>query len=193
MTDPALFQALDYILNHSNEATIEALAEAVVRRRRDLTVFKAVGNMPDPQRMAKEITTKIESGVGGSLESMRRSVQDMITKLLREHAPELNDRQINELCQAWLPDQIDKQKSSNKSKSALPSDVLLSMIEQFISFSHGEMKSSVDKNLREEIGDWPERYWNAFPPVVRSIITDYLKNKISTKDYKAKIVVALGL
>jgi hypothetical protein len=67
------------------------------------------------------------------------------------------------------------------------------MIEQFVSFSSGEMRESVDKDLREEIGAWPERYWKAFPPVVRQIITDYLKNKIPEKDFKSKIILALGL
>jgi len=189
MTDKKLFQALDYILNHSNEATIEALAEAVARRRRDLTVFSAVGGMPDPQKMAKEITDKINDGVGGSIDMMRKTVQDMIIKLLREHAPELNDQQINELCQAWLPDRA----APGKTAGGLPPDVLHSMIDQFVSFSNGEMNAKVDKTLRKEMGAWPERYWNAFPPVVRQIITDYLKNKISAKDYKAQINVALGM
>jgi len=189
MTDPRLLQALDYILNDSDEVSIEALAQAVARRRRDLTVFNTMGNIPDPQKMAKEITEKINSGVGGSIDSMRRSIQDMIIKLLKEHAPELNDSQINELCHAWLPDNF----SGTKSNSSLPPDVLLSMIEQFVSFSHGEMKESVDKSLREQMGAWPERYWNAFPPVIKQIITDYLKNKIPAKDYKAQIAIALGL
>jgi len=188
MADPGLLQALDYILNKSDAATIEALAEAVSRRKRDLTLFNTVGNMPDPQRMTKEITEKINASVGGSLEGMRNSVQEMILKMLKEHAPELNDKQREELCQAWLPDAAGK-----KSGGGLPPDVLLSMIEQFISFSHGEMQESVDKNLREEMGAWPERYWNSFPPVIQQIITDYLKNKISEKDFKSKICIALGL
>jgi len=191
MADPGLLQALDYILNKSDGASIEALAEAVNRRKRDLTLFNSVGNIPDPQRLTKEITEKITEGVGGSLEGMKKSVQDMIKKLLKEHAPELNESQINELCQAWLPDRIGKKNSSGGSE--LPPDVLLSMIEQFVSFSHGEMKPSVDKSLRDEMGAWPERYWNNFPPVIRQIITDYLKNKTTEKDFKSKICIALGL
>ena len=187
MTDPGLLQALDYILNQSNETALDVLAEAVVRRRRNLTVFNAVGGLPDPQKMAKEITEKINTGIGSGIEGMRKSIQEMIIKILREHAPELNEKQINELCKAWLPDGIGEKGSS------LPPDVLLSMIEQFVSFSRGEMKESVDKNLREEMGGWPERYWNSFPPVIRQIISDYLKNKIEEKDYKSRITIALGL
>jgi len=189
MADPELVQTLDYILNKSDAVSIEVLAEAVTRRRRDLMVFKTVGNMPDPQRMSREITEKINAGISGGIESMKKSVQEMILKILKEHAPELNDKQRNELCQAWMPDGIGK----NNSNSAIPSDILLSMIEQFVSFSHGEMKESVDKSLRDEMGAWPERYWNNFPPVVRQIITEYLKNKTTDKEFKSKICIALGL
>jgi hypothetical protein len=189
MTDPGLLQALDYILNKSDDASIDVLAEAVVRRRRDLAVFNTVGGMPDPQKMSKKITEKINAGIGGGIESMRKSVQEMIVKILKEHAPELNEKQINELCEAWLPDGVGKKSAD----SALPPDVLLSMIEQFVSFSRGEMKAPVDKNLRDEMGAWPQRYWNNFPPVVQQIITDYLKNKITEKDFKSKICIALGL
>jgi len=187
MADPGLLQALDYILNSSDESSIEVIAEAVTKRQRSLTVFHAIGNIPDPQRVAKEVAERINAGVGGGIEGMRRSIQEMIIKIIREHAPELSDSQIDELCNAWLPG------ADAEKKSSLPPDVLLSMIEQFVSFSNGSMKESVDKNLREEIGAWPERYWNAFPPVVRQIITDYLKNKITENDYKSKIVIALGL
>jgi hypothetical protein len=192
MTDPGLLQALDYILNHSDEATIDALSEAVERRRRDLTVFGALGNIPDPQRMSKEIAGKINAGIGSGIESMKKSVRDMMVKILKEHAPELNKKQINELCDSWLP----KGNSGAKKEAAgsgLPSDVLLSMIEQFIAYSHGEMRESTDQGLREEMGAWPQRYWNSFPPVVRQIITDYLKNKISDKDFKSQIVIALKI
>jgi len=189
MTDPELLQALDYILNKSDAATIEALTEAITRRKRDLTLFNSLGNMPDPKKMTKEITEKINAGIGGGLDGMKKSVQDMIKNILKEHAPELNEKQRNELCNAWLPNETGKKNPV----SELPPDVLLSMIEQFISFSHGEMKESVDKNLRDEMGAWPQRYWNSFPHVVQQLTTDYLKDKITEKDFKSKICIALGV
>jgi len=190
MADHELLQALDYILNHSNKATIEILAEAVVKRRRDLSVFSTIGGLPDPQRAAKEITEKINSSIGGSMEGMKNSVREMIVRILKEHAPELNAKQINELCEAWLPDTLG---ASKKSSALMPPDMLLSMIEQFVSFSHGDMNEQVEKNLRDQMGAWPARYWDAFPPVVQQIVSDYLKDKISDRDFKQKIVIALGL
>ena len=190
MPDTELLQTLDYILNRSSPAAIDVLAEAVVKRRRNLSLFNTLGDTGDPQKMVQDITERINAGIGGGIENMRKSVQEMIVNILKGHAPELSESQINELCQAWLPDGVGAKQGSS---DTLPPDVLLSMIEQFVSFSHGGMRDSVDKNLREEIGAWPERYWNAFPPVVRQLITDYLKNKINEKDFKSKIVLALGL
>jgi hypothetical protein len=187
MADSRLVQALDYILNHSDEGSIEVLAEAVVRRRRNMSVFNAVGNMPDPKRMADEITERINEGLGTGIETMRQSIREMIFRIIREHAPDLTEQQMNILCEAWLPEGG----ASPASDSKVPNDIMLSMIEQFVTFSHGEMQKSVDENLRKEMGAWPERYWKAFPQIIRQLITDYLKNKITEKDFYNKIKIAL--
>jgi len=189
MADTALLQALDYILNHSDDASIEVLAEAVIRRKRSLSVFHAMGGIPDPQIMAKEITERISAGLGSGIEGMKRSVRDMIVRIIHEHAPELSDKQVDELCQAWLPDSP----GSASGKALLQPDALSTMIDQFVSFSNGTMSKSLDKSLREEIGAWPARYWQAFPPVIRQIITDYIKGKITQKDFKSKIALSLGI
>jgi len=189
MKDPELVKALDYILNHSNEASIEVLAEAIVRRRRDLTIFQATGTTPDPRRMASEITEQINAGAGGGIETMKKSVRDMMVRIIKENAPELSAAQIDELCQTWLPEQ----QAEKEQKEALPRDMLISMIEQFISFSRNTMKPSVDKNLRAEMGAWPQKYWNAFSPVIRSIISDFLKDKITEREFNSKIGIALEL
>ena len=193
MPDPELVKTLDYILNRSNEASIEVIAEAVVRRRRDLSMYHAAGlsavSMPDPSRMAKEIQEQINTGVGGGIDSMKRQIREMMVRVIRENAPELNESQIEELCQSWLP----QSETDLESGDNLPPDALISMIEQFISFSHGTMKQSVDKGLRDEMGDWTARYWKVFPPVIKQIITDYLKNKITGEEFGSKIEIALKL
>jgi hypothetical protein len=185
MPDPGLLQALDYILNQSDEASIEVLAEAVIRRRRNLTIFSAMGEMPDPEKFAKEISGRVNQSLGSGIEGMKRSIHMMMINILKAHAPELTEDQIDELCEAWLP--------SEEKKGAMPPDMLISMIEQFISFSHGTMKKSVDDDLRSQMGAWPERYWKAFPPVIRQLISDYLKDKITETDFKSKVAIALNI
>jgi len=182
-----LVKALDYILNHSNEASIEVLAEAIIRRRRDLSIYQATGTTPDLQRMASQITEQINAGVGGGIETMKSSIREMMIRIIKENAPELSQEQMDELCRSWLPETPpDKEKD-------MPRDMLASMIEQFISFSRGTMRASVDKSLREEMGAWPQKYWNAFPPLIRSIITEFLKDKITEKEFNSKIGIALEL
>ena len=189
MADPRLVQALEYILNHSDESTIEVVAEAVVRRRRELTMFGSVVNIPDPQRMAKEMSAKLETGIGLGIGTVKKMVRDMTERIIREHAPDLNDEQVEELCQAWVP-----QESEERGDSSKPSrDLLLSMTEQFISFSQGTLSKEIDKNLRDEMGDWPKRYWDVFPKVIRLIITDFLKDRITEKEFYSKLGIALDL
>jgi hypothetical protein len=192
MADPGLLQALDYILNQCDDSSINVLAEAIVRRRRNLSIFNAIGNIPDPEKMAKEISTHLGGSTKNIMNGMKMSIREMIIRILHEHAPELNESQINELCEAWLPEQSGIPGSKTGKKSNLPSDAILSMIEHFVSFSSGTMRETVDKNLREELGAWPERYWNAFPPVIRQIIKDYLQGKITDREYRSKVIIALG-
>jgi hypothetical protein len=187
MTDPELVQALDYILNRSDEASIEVLAEAVVRRRREIYLTGGALDLPDPQRMAKELSGQLEAGVGASVEELKKSVREMAVRIIREQAPELSDAQIEELCRAWLPGKGDNQGARP------PKELLVSMIEQFVAFSRGTMHAALDKSLREELGAWPERYWKAFPPVTRRIITDFLKDKITERDFNTKLAAALEL
>ncbi|MDR0486913.1 MAG: hypothetical protein LBG91_01565 [Treponema sp.] len=186
MTDPGLVTVLDFILNRSDNRTIEVIAEAVVRRRRDLSMYSALGASVDPQHMAKEISNGLKTGIDTTMEGLKELVRETTVRIIRENAPDLSEGQIEELCRTW----VDGNESGAES---MPQDMLLSMIEQFVSFSRGTMGEAVDKSLREEMGSWPERYWRTFPPVIRSIVTDFLKDRITEKEYNSKIKIALKL
>ena len=188
MAEAELIQALDYILNRSDGASIEVLAQAVIRRQRDIAMFGEL-DIPDPQRVAKDLSGKITAGIGASIEGMKRSVREMAMRVIKEQAPELSDEQIAELTRTWIP----QRPEADGTGTTPPRDLLASMIEQFVLFSQGGMKESVDRGLRESLGAWPERYWNAFPPVVRLIITDFLKEKINEKEFNEKIGIILEM
>ena len=189
MADPELIRVLDYILNRCDEASIEVLASAVVRRRRDLAMFGGALNLPDPQRFAKELSSKINASVGEGVKGLKDSVRDMAIRIIRQEAPDLSPEQIAELTRTWIPDDDDPGQGSS---SKMPKDILASMVDQFVSFSSGKMTKAEDKQLRDEMGAWPERYWKAFPPVIRSIINDFLKEKIPEAEFNSKIGIALG-
>jgi hypothetical protein len=187
MANPELIRVLDYILNRSDESSIDVLAAAIIRRRRDIAMFGSTPNMPDPQRLAKEISSQVNSGVNSGVDGLRKSIREMAMRIIAQQAPELSDEQIEELSRAMLPD------TGVEESSPIHGDLLASMIDQFVSFSRGAMPRAEDKELRDEMGPWPERYWKAFPPVIRSIISDFLKDRISEKEFKSKIDIALAI
>ena len=189
MGDAELVRVLDYILNRCDEASIDVLAEAVVRRRRDLALFGNTLKMPDPQRFTKELSEKINEGINEGVKGLKESVRDMAIRIIRQEAPELTPEQIAELTRTWIPDDPKPGQSAN---SNMPPDLLRSMIDQFVSFSRGKMSSDEDRRLRDEMNAWPERYWKAFPPVIKSIITEFIKDKISESEFNSKIGIALS-
>jgi len=188
MASRELVQTLDYILNRCNEQDIEAVAEAVIRRRRDIALFGSMPEIPDPHRMAEEISSQLD--IEGSIESLKDSVRDYAIRIVKQQAPELTDRQIEELMTAWIPGKQSSGEPSSPGQS-IPLDLLASMIDQFVSFSLGRMEEKEDRTLRKDIGPWPDRYWKAFPSVIRSLITDFLKGEMDEEDFNTRIRFAL--
>jgi hypothetical protein len=187
MADPELVRVMDYILNRCDEAAIEVVAAAVVRRRRELTMFGGARNLPDPKKWAGEMSASMN--IEGSIEGLKKSVLDYAVRIIKQEAPELNDEQIKQLTDAWVPDPG----SGDDQGEKLPADLLSSMIEQFTAYSSGTLGEAEEKGLRKELGAWPERYWKAFPQVIRLLITDYLKNEISENEFRSRIDTALTM
>jgi hypothetical protein len=187
MADPELVRVLDYILNRSDEASIEAVAAAVVRRRRDLSLFGSQ-RIPDPRKWAQTLSTGLNTGIG--LEGLKETVRSMAVRIIRREAPELTDEQIDQLMGAWIPQ---SQGGGEEGGGAVPPAFLSTMVDQFVSFSQGRMSKTEDAELRSEMGAWPDRYWKTFPPVIKLIINDYLKGDINEEEFQAKIETALAM
>ncbi|MDR3248374.1 MAG: hypothetical protein LBT39_06270 [Treponema sp.] len=201
MANDELVGTLDYILNRCDEDAIEAVAAAVVRRRRELTMFGGAMNLPDPHRMAQDLSARVD--IGGAIDGLRNSVRDMAVRIIKQEAPELSDAQIAELTAAWVPEPpgpagtmkpgVQGASPAAGAARGVPEDLLRSMIDQFVAFSQGTMEKAQDRELRDELGSWPERYWKAFPPVIRLFITDYLKGEFGEKDFRSKIDAAISM
>jgi hypothetical protein len=190
VADPELVKTLDYILNRCDEGAIEAVSAAVVRRKRDLTLFGGMGRLPDPKKMAEKLAAQIN--VNATIGGLTDTVRDMAVRIIRQEAPELDDAQVDELTRAWVPGGPGKPEGGS-TENAVPENLLLAMIGQFTAYSQGTMSAAEDQELRSEIGAWPERYWKAFPRVVQLIIGDYLKGELDEKDFNAKIGAAVSL
>jgi hypothetical protein len=184
MANPELVRVMDYILNRCDEKGIDAVAAAVVRRRRELAMFGGAANLPDPKRMARDLSARIN--IGASIDGLREEIRKMAVKIIRQEAPELSDGQIAQLTAAWIPG------PGSGGASPLPAGMLLEMTDQFVRFSTGKMDAAEDNKLRPEIGQWTSRYWKAFPEVVKLIIKDYLDGEITEDEYRGKLAGALA-
>jgi hypothetical protein len=187
--DRELLRTLDYILNRCDDAALDAVAEAVVRRRRQLALFGGSSNVPDAKKMAHDLSGQIN--FGASVEGMRKTVRDMAVRIIRREAPELTDEQIGELTAAWIPG-ADSGDVKTDTGISLPPAALSSMIDQFVAFSQGKMGRTEEKGLRAELGEWPRRYWESFPPVVRLLVSDYVKGEMDEKEFRSKIEAVLA-
>jgi hypothetical protein len=95
MANQELVKTLDYILNRCNERDIEAVAAALVRRRHDIAMFGSIPVAPDPGSLARELTAQLN--IDGNIESLKKSVRDYAIRIIKQQAPELTDKQIEEL------------------------------------------------------------------------------------------------
>jgi hypothetical protein len=71
--------------------------------------------------------------------------------------------------------------------------MLASMIDQFVSFSLGRMEEEEDRALRNEMGPWPDKYWNSFPQVIRLLIKDFLKGEMDETEFNTRIGLSLKM
>ena len=192
MASQELVKVLDFILNRCNEKDIEAVAAAVVRRRRDIAMFGSMPMAPDPRHLAEELSSQLN--IEGNIESMKNSVRDYAVRIIKQQAPELTDEQLEALTRAWIPERGNSTgggRSGASGENGVPRDLLTSMIDQFVSFSLGRMEEEEDRALRKEIGPWPDKYWKSFPQVIRLLITDFLKGEMDEADFNMRIGLAL--
>ena len=204
MANQELVRTLDYILNRCNERDIEAVAAAVVRRRRDIAMFGSMPVAPDARGMAAELSSQLN--IEGSMESLKNSVREYAIRIIKQEAPNLSDKQVDELTRGWIPESkkspggkkrsgagADTYANAAVNESGYPRDLMASMIDQFVSFSLGRMEEEEDRALRAEMGPWPDKYWKSFPQVICLLITDFLKGEMDEKDFNTRIGLALSM
>jgi hypothetical protein len=169
-----LFYIADLILNNSNDGDIDVIMEAIKRRAkgRNSGTFRGI----NPERLAKESAAVLNSKMSYSVDGVRKMIQEFAVGIIQKEAPELNESQIHELLDEWIPDSANRK--TNKNSESLPKDVLLTMIRQLLAFSAGTMSASEQTELYNNIPDWQREYWNRLPDGVRDILTLFLKGSI---------------
>jgi len=166
--DKKLSAVIDFILNQANDGELEVIDKAVKKR------------LSGPRSMAAKMSKSIQMQMDQSVSQIHSSMKDYVRALIRENQPDIPEEHIEKLLEAWVPP---PEKSSSEKKSGgggIPKHALLTMIEQFVAYSTGSMPRKEEQQLRSEISDWPEQYWDNFSVSIREKLREYLRGNGSS-------------
>jgi hypothetical protein len=179
-----LIRVIDFILNRATEKELTAVRAALERRSKGkLATGKSLSDIVSAS------TSTISEQMKIPIDQIKNSVQEIVTRLIKQNAPEITDEQLSVLLDEWVPGSRPK---SRKKRPGLPADALVTMIRQFIAFSVGQMPKDQEATLRREMPDWPGQYWNAFPEEIRLSISSFLKGRMDEKNFWKEVYTSLS-
>ena len=188
--DKRLYAIIDYILNHADANELAAIQKAIDKKydqQKNSPIGASFGNAP------KKIASQINNQIDNTLQGIRASMRQYVAALIKKHSPDVPEEHLNALLDEWVPDPKkntpgageesagDEPVLKRKNENKVPGKVLLSMVEQFIAYSTDSMTAGEQIRLHNEMPDWQERYWRAFPKRVRAAINLYLKGEIDSE------------
>lgn len=185
MTEKAILQVLDLIMNEADQSDLKVLEEALKRRRKDLSRV-GMGKM-NPQQLARETARQVRQQMDISMPDIHGIVRNMVADMIRQKAPEIGEEDLAQLLDHWVPDEEEQKKRQAAQTSKIPADALLTMIKQFVAHKSGGMSRLEEMKLREEIPEWPDKYWSCFPVHIQKLIVLFLENQLDSASFWQEI------
>ena len=211
-----LYDIVDFILNHASENELEVVRSALKRRVEGDESGRIAGI--NPSGLAHKIASDIRKQIGGSIEQIREMVRNYAAEIIRKDAPELSQDKIDEVLDTLMPESVQRGAAeaveppepppapeepptqpalpapgSGIGRRGFPPAALATMITQFISYSTQSMSISEQMRLNDEIPGWHAKYWEAFSPRQRQIISFFLKGQIDEATFWQRIRTDIGL
>ena len=181
----ALVQVIDYILNRATEKDMVAIKAALERREN----ARLTPSGKSLSGMVSGMTESIRQQMKAPLGQIRASVTDMVIRMIKEKVPDISEQQL----EAMLAELMPESSRQKKAPRALPPEVLHTMIRQFVRYSIGSMLPSEEEKLRQEMGDWPKKYWESFPDPIRQSLSLFLKAEIDEEEFWQRALSQLGM
>ena len=174
-----LYKIVEFILNKADKKDLHAIEEALSRR---LEQKSKSPRGVDINYLANTSGEAISRQLSVSREQIRETVTGYVKDIIKQHAPEIGDKELKVLLDEWVPDPETRKKAAAKAdkERRLPNDVILKMIDQFLRFSSDAMPLDEQKELRDTFPNWQQEYWNGFPQKIRALLTIYLKGRIDS-------------
>ncbi len=223
MSRPELQRVLDFILNRADEGEFEVVRKAVERRNRDgaFVALGSSSASVMANKMAQSVQTTMGGSLESVQAMSRNFIADIIRKqepgigdedLAKAVEHFLPSRAVPSRTEAGAGagaeqddgvggdanDRTGATKQADGARglladSALPSDMLLAMTRDFVSYSEGSMAPSRQKELWDEMPRWQDDYWKALPPEIKTIVKAYLEGAIDASTFTSALLSMLGL
>ena len=178
-----MLQILDFILNRSTYGDLDVIQEAIRRRTRDIKT--GIAGI-DVRGIARQTAGSIQKQIG-SADEVTHMIRRFVRELITQQQPDLTEEQLESLLDKCLPAAEGNDEEPGSIEERFPPDMIQSMLVQFIDFRLGRMGKDEKKDLAS---DWHMRYWEAFSPSLKRLLSDLLKGKISEssfwEEYKKK-------
>lgn len=164
--DEAIYHIVDYLLNEASESELDAVEEAL-RRRRQRGPLESMNF----QEMARKATSQFQM----NMPDFQGITRGLVRNLILQHEPGISSQELEVLLDHYVPSPEKERARDSEREKEIPAEILQSMIRQFVSYSLGRMSDAEEKQLRDAMPDWPGQYWNAFSQETRTFIRDLVR------------------
>ena len=163
-------ELLSIVKEFLDNATPEERKEldSLLRKRGSL-----FGGQVDIYNFAANMAEKIRHDIGYSQRNIKNTARRLVVDLALQYDPDISIEELKAVLREMVPEEQPVYRK-------LPREVLLVMIEHFISFSDGAMPKETAAGLTK---GWQKKYWNVFPPKLKRIIASYISRNISPDEF----------
>ena len=174
-----LLSVLEFILHEASADDLDSVIRALDKRMQ---------KNPPPRRTASpdDVSAMVDENIGDLKshftmpENMHAITQNLVSGLIRTHAPQISDEELHVLLQRWAPS---SSKLGEGRESELPADLIFSMVGQFVAYATNRISEEDLAEIRLAMPDWTERYWQTFSVRTREMIRDHLRGKLDEQTF----------
>ena len=184
----AFEQALEFILHEASDRELEVLEQALHRRTGGRNPTNP-GEM-DFRAMASKITGDLSARFGTPAnDQIREMTRNLVANIILTHEPNMPAAHLEELLDQYVPDATRERPGK---EIQLPPEAVLLMVKQFVAYGEGRMPASEVNELKREMPNWPNRYWEMFGSATQKLISERLNGRTSDAELMATLTRVLS-
>lgn len=187
--NPELNKVLDFILNRARDGELDAIRMALERRIGPQPGVQGAGQL-DFHEMARRTMEGYSDRFGADAD-IHGMTRRLVANMILEREPGIDEVTLEKLLDQYVPSpgqsEARMKASPPPEASAIPKDVIASMLDQFLRYSIGKMPDSEARELKQSMPDWAERYWTYFPENVRPLVLEVIRRNKSLNQFWKEI------